>query len=33
MRRKHGFTLVEVLFVVLIAAGVLAFAMPAYKRM
>ncbi len=31
--RKYGFTLVEVLFVVIIAAGVLAFAMPAYKRM
>ncbi len=32
MYRKHGFTLVEILFVVLIAAGVLAFAVPAYKR-
>ncbi|MBR2082653.1 MAG: type II secretion system protein [Elusimicrobiaceae bacterium] len=33
MRSKHGFTLVEILFVVLIAAGVIAFSMPAYKRM
>ena len=33
MRRKYGFTLVEVLFVVLIAGSVLAFAVPAYKRM
>ena len=32
MCRKHGFTLVEVLFVVLIAAGILAFAVPAYKK-
>ena len=32
MCRKYGFTLVEVLFVVLIAAGVIAFAIPAYKR-
>lgn len=33
MCNKRGFTLVEILFVVLIAAGILAFAMPAYKRM
>lgn len=33
MHSKRGFTLVEVLFVVIIAAGVMAFAMPAYKRM
>ncbi len=32
MHRKQGFTLVEVLFVVLIAAGVMVFALPAYKR-
>ncbi len=31
--RCKGFTLVEILFVVLIAAGVIAFAVPAYKRM
>lgn len=33
MCRKYGFTLVEVLFVVLIAGSIMAFAMPAYKRM
>ncbi len=32
MHKKHGFTLVEVLFVVMIAAGIMAFALPAYKR-
>ena len=32
MCRKHGFTLVEMLFIVLIAAGIIAFAVPAYKR-
>ena len=32
MCKKRGFTLVEMLFVVLIAAGVLVFAVPAYKR-
>jgi len=32
MWKKYGFTLVEVLFVVLIAAGVMVFAVPAYKR-
>ena len=29
---KCGFTLVEILFVVIIAAGVVAFSVPAYKR-
>ncbi len=32
MNYKRGFTLVEILFVVIIAAGILAFAVPAYKR-
>lgn len=32
MKLKQGFTLVEILFVVIIAAGILAFAVPAYKR-
>ncbi len=32
MFTKRGFTLVEILFVVMIAAGVLAFAIPAYKK-
>ncbi len=32
MRIKQGFTLVEILFVVIIAAGILAFAVPAYKK-
>ena len=32
MNGKQGFTLVEILFVVIIAAGILAFAVPAYKR-
>jgi len=32
MCKKQGFTLVEMLFVVLIAAGVIAFAVPAYKK-
>lgn len=32
MCKKGGFTLVEMLFVVLIAAGILVFAVPAYKR-
>lgn len=32
MYKKRGFTLVEILFVVLIAAAILVFAVPAYKR-
>lgn len=32
MLRKRGFTLVEILFVVIIAAGILAYAVPSYKR-
>jgi len=32
MWRKQGFTLVEILFVVIIAAGILAYAIPSYKR-
>ena len=32
MCKKFGFTLVEMLFVVVIAAGILVFAVPAYKR-
>lgn len=32
MHKKQGFTLVEMLFVVLIAAGILVFSVPAYKR-
>lgn len=31
-RRLHGFTLVEVLIVMVIAASVMAFGLPAYKR-
>ena len=32
MKRAFGFTLTEMLFVVLIAAGILVFAVPSYKR-
>ena len=32
MKRTFGFTLTEMLFVVLIAAGILVFAVPSYKR-
>lgn len=32
MQRKNGFTLVEILFVVIIAAGILMYAVPHYKR-
>ena len=32
MQRKSGFTLVEILFVVIIAAGILVYAVPSYKR-
>lgn len=32
MHRQKGFTLVEILFVLVIIAGVMAYAVPAYKR-
>ena len=32
MLRRKGFTLVEILFVLIIAAGIVMFAVPAYKR-
>ena len=33
MKRKSGFTLLEILIVVVIAVSVAAFALPAYKKM